>query len=82
MTALFVPDYLIDTLDLKRGFDSVWLRNPGLDISAMPCTHTEDALELPRDPFEDCIYTTPDHAYWVFRYSSRFSISVGLKPVP
>ena len=30
--ALFVPEYLIDTLDLNKGFDTIWLRNAGLLI--------------------------------------------------
>ena len=30
--ALFVPNYIVDTLNLPPGFDTVWLRNAGLLI--------------------------------------------------
>ena len=48
--ALFVPEYLIDTLDLNAGFDTIWLRNAGLLIFIVTFYHVAAALAPARYP--------------------------------
>ena len=48
--ALFVPNYLIDTLDLAPGFETVWLRNAGLLIFIVTSYHILAAVAPARYP--------------------------------
>ena len=48
--ALFVPDYLINTLDLDPEFNTVWLRNAGLLIFLISFYNVAAALAPARYP--------------------------------
>ena len=48
--ALFVPNYLIDTLELAPGFETVWLRNAGLLIFIITSYHVLAAMLPSRYP--------------------------------
>lgn len=46
--ALFIPNYLIDTMDLTDGFKTVWLRNTGLLIFIITAYHILAAVSPSR----------------------------------
>ena len=48
--ALFVPEYLINTLDLEPDFNTVWLRNTGLLIFLISFYNVAAALAPARYP--------------------------------